>query len=79
MERSKSNGYGECDQVHLKATELRLGLPGTEEELPLKSESPSFNSRKRAFADDEESASDGNLGILQDGRRSASGVPPPAK
>ncbi|XP_030545982.2 auxin-responsive protein IAA1-like [Rhodamnia argentea] len=79
MERSKSSGYGECDQANLKATELRLGLPGTQEELPLKLESPSFNNKKRALADDEESASKGNLGVLQDGRRSTSGVPRPSK
>lgn len=72
MEGSKSNGYGECDQANLKATELRLGLPGTEEEPPLKVESPSFNSRKRALADDAES-------VLQDGRKSTTGVPPPSK
>ncbi|KAF8006422.1 hypothetical protein BT93_K0655 [Corymbia citriodora subsp. variegata] len=72
MERSDSNGYGECDQANLKATELRLGLPGTEEELPSKLESPSFKSKKRALADDAES-------VLHDGRRSASDVPPPSK
>ncbi|KAI3423266.1 Auxin-responsive protein [Psidium guajava] len=79
MERSKSSGYGGCDQANLKATELRLGLPGTQEELPSKLESPSFTSKKRALADDEESASKGNLGAPQDGRRSTSGVPRPSK
>lgn len=75
MERKSLNFHG--DDLNLKATELRLGLPGSEE--PEKQASPSSRNNKRAYpemAEDCRTTSKKKASLLGAGNCDQDGCPP---
>ena len=66
------------NNLNLKATELRLGLPGSDE--PERQTTPSIRNNKRTSSEiSEESRSKGSSGVTEAGNDDCQDSAPPAK